>query len=105
MLVLKMRSFVCIEYAVECQILFSALNAVWAFHMWAVVSVSIPPVLARQTLEQNTQRKWGRGRPRNMWRTAVLGEAKGVNKTWAETKTDAKNRVRWMMEALCSAAE
>ena len=40
-----------------------------------------------------------------MWRTAVLGEAKGVNKTWAETKTDAKNRVRWMMEALCSAAE
>jgi hypothetical protein len=44
-LVLKMRSFVCVEYAVECQILLSALNALWAFHMRPVVSASVPPVL------------------------------------------------------------
>jgi hypothetical protein len=25
----------------------------------------------------------------------VLDEAKGVKKTWAEIKTEAKNRVRW----------
>jgi len=31
MLVLKMQSLVCVEYAVECQILFSVLNAAWAF--------------------------------------------------------------------------
>jgi hypothetical protein len=43
MLVLKMRSFVCVEYAVECQILFSALNASWAFRIQAVVSASLPP--------------------------------------------------------------
>jgi len=37
----------------------------------------------------------------------VLKEARGVNKTWEEIKTDAKNRVRWniLVEALCSAAE
>jgi hypothetical protein len=37
----------------------------------------------------------------------VLEEAKGVKKTWAEIKTDAKNRVRWriLVEALCSMAE
>jgi hypothetical protein len=37
----------------------------------------------------------------------VLEEAKGVKKTWAEIKTDAKNRVRWriLVEALCSAVE
>jgi hypothetical protein len=37
----------------------------------------------------------------------VLEEAKAVNKTWAEIKADAKNRVRWkiFVEALRSAAE
>jgi hypothetical protein len=37
----------------------------------------------------------------------VLEEAKRVNKTQAEIKTDAKNRVKWriLVEALCSAAE
>jgi hypothetical protein len=37
----------------------------------------------------------------------VLEEAKGVKKTWADIKTDAKNTVRWriLMEALCSMAE
>jgi hypothetical protein len=37
----------------------------------------------------------------------VLEEAKGVNKTWAEIKADAKNSVKWkiLVEALCSAAE
>jgi hypothetical protein len=37
----------------------------------------------------------------------VLEEAKGVKKTWAEIKTDAKNRVRWriLVEVLCSAGE
>jgi hypothetical protein len=37
----------------------------------------------------------------------VLEEAKEVNKTWAEIKADAKNRVRWniLVKALCSAAE
>jgi hypothetical protein len=37
----------------------------------------------------------------------VLEEAKRVKKTWAEIKTDAKNRVRWrvLVEALCSVAE
>jgi hypothetical protein len=43
----------------------------------------------------------------NTWRRTVLEEAKGVKKTWAEIKTDAKNRVRWkvLVAALCSAAE
>jgi hypothetical protein len=37
----------------------------------------------------------------------VLEEAKGVQKTWTEIKTDAKNGVRWrvLVEALYSAAE
>jgi hypothetical protein len=37
----------------------------------------------------------------------VLEEAKGVNKSWAEIKTDAKNKVRWriLVEALCSAVD
>jgi hypothetical protein len=63
--------------------------------------------IARRALEWNHQGKRGRGRPRNTWRGTVLEEAKGVKKTWAEIKTDAKNRVRWriLVEALCSAAE
>jgi hypothetical protein len=34
-------------------------------------------------------------------------KAKEVKKTWAEIKSDAKNRVSWriLVEALCSAAE
>jgi len=61
----------------------------------------------RQALEWNPQGKRGRGRPRNTRRRTVHEEAKGVKKTWAEIKTDAKNRVRWriLVEALCSAAE
>jgi hypothetical protein len=37
----------------------------------------------------------------------VLEEAKGVKKTWAEIKSDAKNRVQWriLVETLCSVAE
>jgi hypothetical protein len=37
----------------------------------------------------------------------VLEEAKGVKMTWAEIKTDVKNRVRWriLVEAPCSVAE
>jgi len=37
----------------------------------------------------------------------VPEEAKGVKKTWAEIKTDAKNRVRWsiLVEAPCSMVE
>jgi len=37
----------------------------------------------------------------------VIEEAKVVKKTWAENKTDAKNRVRWrtLVEALYSGAE
>jgi hypothetical protein len=37
----------------------------------------------------------------------VLEEAKEVKKTWAEIKTDAKNRVRWriVVEAQCSVAK
>jgi hypothetical protein len=37
----------------------------------------------------------------------VLEEATGVKKTWAEIKTNAKNRERWriLVEAQCSAAE
>jgi hypothetical protein len=64
-------------------------------------------VIAGQALEWNSQGKRSRGRPRNTWRRTVLEEAKGVNKTWAEIKPDAKNRVRWviLVEALCSAAE
>jgi hypothetical protein len=54
-----------------------------------------PDIIARQALEWNPQGKWGRGRPRNTWRRTVLEGAKGVNKTCAEIKTDAKNRVRW----------
>jgi hypothetical protein len=64
-------------------------------------------VIARQALEWNPQGTWGRGRLRNTWQRTVLKEAKRVNKTWAEIKTDAKNRVRWriLVEALCSATE
>ena len=49
----------------------------------------------------------GRGRPKNTWRRTVLEEAKGMKKTWAEIKCDAKNRVRWriLVDALCSAKE
>jgi hypothetical protein len=62
---------------------------------------------SRQALEWNPQDKWGKGRPRNTWRSAVPEEAKGVKKTWAEIKSDAKHRVRWriFVEALCSTAE
>jgi hypothetical protein len=37
----------------------------------------------------------------------MFEEAKGDSKTWAEIKTDAKNRVRWriLVDALCSAVE
>jgi hypothetical protein len=37
----------------------------------------------------------------------MLEEAKGIKKTLADNKSDAKNRVRWsiLVEALCSAAE
>jgi hypothetical protein len=64
-------------------------------------------VIARQAIEWNPQGKRGRGRPRNTWRRTALEEAKGVYKTWAEIKTDAKNRVRMriLVEALCSEAE
>jgi hypothetical protein len=51
--------------------------------------------IARQALEWNPQGKWGRGRPMNTWRRAVLKEVKGVKKTLAGIKSDAKNRVRW----------
>ena len=63
--------------------------------------------IARQAVEWNPQGKRGRGRPKNTWRRTVLEEASGVNKTWAEIKADAKNRVRWkiLVEALWSAAE
>jgi len=78
-------------------------------HKWGWLGHTLrkpPDVIARQALEWNPQVKQGRGRPRNTWRRMVLEEAKGVNKTWAEIKTDAKNRVRWriLVEALCSAA-
>jgi hypothetical protein len=63
--------------------------------------------IARQALEWNSQGRQGRGRPRNTWRKTLLEEAKGVKKTWAEIKTNAKNRVRWriIVEALCSMAK
>ena len=63
--------------------------------------------IARQAVDWNPQGKRGRGSPRNIWRGTVLEEAKGVKRTWAEIRTDAKNRVRWgiFVEALCSAAE
>jgi hypothetical protein len=63
--------------------------------------------IARQAVEWNPQGKRGRGRPKNTWRGTVLEETKGVDKTWAEIKADAKNRVRWkiLVKALCSAAE
>jgi hypothetical protein len=41
-----MRSLVCVEYVVDCQILFSALNAIWAFRMRAIMSASVLPVLS-----------------------------------------------------------
>jgi hypothetical protein len=64
-------------------------------------------VIAGLALEWNPQGKQGNGRLRNTCRRTELKEAKGVNKTWAEIKTDAKNRVRWriLVEALRSAAE
>jgi hypothetical protein len=62
---------------------------------------------ARQALEWNPQSNRGRGIPRNTWRRMVLEEAKGVKKTWAGIKSDAKNRVWWrnLVEALCSTAK
>jgi len=62
--------------------------------------------ITRQALEWNLQGKWGRERPRKTWRRTVLEEAKGVTKTWAENKTNAKNRVTWriLVKALRSAA-
>jgi hypothetical protein len=41
-----MGSLVCIEYVVECQSLFSALNAAWVFRIRALMSASVPPVLS-----------------------------------------------------------
>ena len=63
--------------------------------------------IARQALELNPQSKWGRGRLTNAWRRMVLEEAKEVKRTWAEIKTDAKNRLRLriLVEALCSVEE
>jgi len=68
---------------------------------------NISDKIARQALEWNSQGKRGRGRLRNTWRRTVLEEAKGVKKTWAEIKTNAKKRVRWriLVNVLCSAAE
>ena len=63
--------------------------------------------ITRQALERNPQGKRCRWRPKNTWQRTVLEEAKGMKKTWAEIKCDAKNRVRWriLVDALCSAAE
>ena len=44
--VLKRRSLVCVEYAVECQIFFSVLNVTWALRMRSMISASVPPVLS-----------------------------------------------------------
>jgi len=62
---------------------------------------------SQATLEWNYHGKRGGERPRITWRRTVLEETKGANKTWAEIKTDAKNRVRLriLVEALRSAAE
>jgi len=38
---------VCVEYAIECQILFNVLNAIWAFCMRAMISTSVPSVLLK----------------------------------------------------------
>jgi len=44
-----MQSLVCVEYVVECQILFSVLNAAWAFRVQALMSVSSPCVVNNTT--------------------------------------------------------
>jgi hypothetical protein len=41
-----MRSLVCVEYTAECQILFSVLNAAWAFRMRVVISTETSPQMA-----------------------------------------------------------
>jgi hypothetical protein len=79
-------------------------------HKWGWLGHTLqkpPDVIARQALQWNPQGKWGKGRPKNTWRRMVLKKAKGVNKTWAEIKTDAKNRARCriLVEAPCSTAE
>ena len=63
--------------------------------------------ITRQALQWKPQGKRSRGRPKKTWRRAVLEEAKGVKKTWAEINCVAKNRVWWrnVVDALCSAAE
>ena len=63
--------------------------------------------MARQALEWESPRQTGQGETEEYVAENGDQEAKGVKKTWAEIKTDAKNRMRWgiLVEALCSAAE
>ena len=74
---------------------------------WLGHTLLKPSDMARQALQWNPQGKQSRGRPRNTRQRTVFKEAKGVKKTWAEIKTDDKNRVRRriLVEALCSVAE
>jgi hypothetical protein len=79
-------------------------------HKWGWLGHTLRKLIeniTRQALEWNPQGKRGRWRPKNTWRRMVLEEAKGMKKTWAEIKCDAKNRVRRriLVDAVCSAAE
>jgi hypothetical protein len=79
-------------------------------HKWGWLGHTLrktPVDLTRQALEWNPQGKRRRGRPKNTWQRTMLEEAKEINKTWAEIKAEAKNRVRCkiLVEALCSVAE
>jgi hypothetical protein len=63
--------------------------------------------LNQASLRMESSTKRSRGRPKNTWQRTMFEEAKEINKTWAEIKVEAKNRVRWKIpvKALCSAAE
>ena len=51
--------------------------------------------ITKEALEWTPQGQRKRGRPPNNWRRTVHKEASAINKTWAELKNEAKNRVRW----------
>ena len=62
-----------------------------------------PDDITRQSLEWNPQGRRRVGRPRQSWKRSIQDDLKRSGKTWAQTKKEAPNRVRWrsVVTALC----